>query len=64
MIQISIQLTLSNGTFSNDATSVTASVNQGLATFSGLAINTTGTYTLTASAGDDVTSVVSGKRAP
>jgi hypothetical protein len=46
-----VTLTLSHGTFANGATSVTASAVNGIATFSNLIINATGSYTLTVSDG-------------
>ncbi len=46
-----VTLTLSSGTFSNRTSTVTASTSGGIATFSNLIINVSGSYTLTASAG-------------
>lgn len=44
-----VTLTLSGGSFASGGTTVTAATNNGIATFSGLVINTSGSYTLTAS---------------
>jgi subtilase family serine protease len=46
-----ITLTLSSGTFSTGSNTATAVASGGVATFSGLQINSAGNYTLTASAG-------------
>jgi hypothetical protein len=46
-----VTLTLSSGTFSNGASTASASAVNGVATFSGLVINSAGTYTLAASDG-------------
>jgi len=46
-----VTLTLSSGTFTDGGTTETAADVNGLATFSGLTINTAGTYSLTASDG-------------
>jgi titin len=53
-----VTLTLSSGTFSNGSTTATAIVVNGVATFSGLVINKTGSYKLTASDGA-LTNVIS-----
>ena len=46
-----ITLTISSGSFANGSTTVTVQAVQGVATFSGIAINTTGSYNLTAADG-------------
>jgi adhesin/invasin len=46
-----VTLTLSSGTFSNGSTTATATAASGVATFNGMVINTTGTYTLKATDG-------------
>ena len=55
-----ITLTLNSGIFSTGSATVTATAVNGIATFSSLAINTTGTYTVTASGGDSLTTTTSG----
>lgn len=55
-----VTLTLSTGTFSTSASTVTATAASGIATFNSLAINTTGTYQLTASDSASLTTVTSG----
>lgn len=44
-----VTLSLTGGTFANGSTSVTVATSRGVATFSGLIINTSGSYSLTAS---------------
>lgn len=55
-----VTLTLSNGTFSSGSSSATATVSNGLASFSGLAINTSGTYRINASDSSSSATVSSG----
>ena len=54
-----ISLTLNGGEFSSGSATVTAEVANGVATFAGLAINQSGTYTILASSSEDLTTVTS-----
>lgn len=53
-------LTLSKGLFSSDSATATATASNGIATFSGLAIDATGIYKITASNSASLTNAVSG----
>ena len=53
---LTVTLTLSSGTFEGGSTTVTAAASSGVATFSGLKIDVTGNYTLTATDGTLVAS--------
>ena len=55
-----VTLTLSSNSFSSNASTVTATAVNGVATFTDLAINTSGTYKIAASDGNSLTSVTSG----
>ena len=46
-----VTLTLSSGTFASGSSTATATASNGVATFSGLVIDTAGSYTLTATDG-------------